>query len=351
VAAPAAAAAAGHAGPPGSTRRPFAPQEKKAGDARPPGGDGPPLGIHPAVPGKGGRWGRRVLIGAGLVVLAIGAVYAYRLTAQDDNASVVGQPTVVPPDGNCVVSYAVWSEDPTRDTFKAQVTVANRDAVPIANWRLWFVMNGDQVISSKLNEGENIPASYSNAKLTQQGTAVTIASDNALTAQRPTTMTISGRYQQSNAAPMAFKLNDKTCETFVSSKPGEPSRPVQHLSNGTTRLGPLPSTSTPVPGVTIDSQGIAQVKPTVKPTTGPTSGGGTVGPTPTLDPNLVHSLPPTTPQFTPPPTTPRNTPPPPPSTADLTTPPTTDSPTPSPQITDTASDPAASNDIMSPPTI
>jgi serine/threonine-protein kinase len=160
--------------------------------------------------------------------------------------------------------------------------------------------------------------------LTQQGQAVTIVSGDALTAQRPATMTISGRYQQSNAAPMAFKLNDKTCETFVSSKPGEPSRPVEHLSNGTTRLGPLP-------------------------TTGPR--GGAVGPTPTLHPILAHSLPPTTPQFTTPPTTsqftavvppgrPQTTTPtttqqvipptgPPPLTADPTTP-TTDSPTPSP---------------------
>jgi serine/threonine-protein kinase len=295
------------------------------------------------VPGKGGRRGRRVLIGASLVVLAIGAVYAYSLTAQDDNASVVGQPTVVPPDGNCVVSYAVWSEDPTRDTFKAQVTVANRDAAPIANWRLWFVINGDQVISRKLNEGENTPASYSNAKLTQQGTAVTIASDNALTAQRPTTVTISGRYQQSNAAPMAFKLNDKTCETFVSSRPGEPSRPVQHLSNGTTRLGPLPSTSTPAPGITIDQNGIAQVQPTVKPTAGP-SGAGTVG----LPPGLP-TVGQTTVDDRPPPT--KTVPPQDPPTAGLTTPPTTDSATPPPQITDTAPDTAASADTAPLPTV
>jgi serine/threonine-protein kinase len=130
------------------------------------------------------------------------------------------------------------------------------------------------------------------------------------------------RLRRDHAAPMAFKLNDKTCETFVSSKPGEPSRPVEHLSNGTTRLGPLP-------------------------TTGP-HGGGAVGPTPTLQPILAHSPRPTTPQFAPPtmlpfttvvppgrpePTTPTPTQPiipptgPPPPSEDPTTPATTDSPT------------------------
>jgi serine/threonine-protein kinase len=119
------------------------------------------------------------------VVLAIGAVYAYSLIATDNKASVTGQPSVVPPDGNCVISYAVWSQDTAHDTFKAQVTIANRDVAPIASWRLWFIMNGDQKVSSRLTEGENIPASYSDATLTQQGQAVTIVSSDALTAQRP----------------------------------------------------------------------------------------------------------------------------------------------------------------------
>jgi serine/threonine-protein kinase len=136
-------------------------------------------------------------------------------------------------------------------------------------------------------------------------------------------MTISGRYQQSNTAPMAFKLNDKTCETFVSSKPGELSRPVEHLSNGTTRLGPLPTTEP--------------------------QGGGAIGPTPTLGPVLAHPLPTTRPPFItqpttsqsttvippgrPGPITPATTPPitsptgPLPPSADPTTTPTTDSPT------------------------
>jgi hypothetical protein len=272
------------------------------------------------------------------VVLAIGAVYAYSVTAQDDNASAAGQPTVVPPDGNCVVSYAVWSDDVARDTFKAQVTVANRDAAPIADWRLWFVMNGDQVVSGRLHDGKTVPASYSDAKLSQQGATVTIASGAALTAQRPATMTISGRYQQSNAAPMVFKLNDKTCETFVSSKPGEPSRPVEHLSNGTTRLGPVPSTSTPVPGITIGSNGIALVHPTVKPTAGRTDT-GTVGPPtdPTVGQTVVDDRPPSA------------SPPPPhdPPTIGLTTSPTTDPATP-PQITDTAAAPAGTEDTAAP---
>jgi serine/threonine-protein kinase len=160
-------------------------------------------------------------------------------------------------------------------------------------------------------------------------------------------MMISGQYTNSNAAPMAFKLNDKTCETFVSSKPGEPSRPVQHLSNGTTQLGPLPSTSTPVPGVTIDSQGIAHVKPTIKPTTGP-GGGGVVGAT--TPPTQTQGVPPGNPgttQATIDPTVPPGTTPP---TTDPTTAATTDSPTPPAQLTDTP-DPADTDDAGPPPSI
>jgi eukaryotic-like serine/threonine-protein kinase len=318
--------------------------EGNSGDPKSPGGSGtPPTKPRPASPGAAGRQRRRILVAAGLLVLAIGAVYAYSVTAQDHNASIAGQPRVVPPDGNCVVSYAVWSDDVARDTFKAQVTVANRDAAPIANWRLWFVMNGDQVVSSRLHEGMTVPASYPDAKLTQQATAVTIASRDALTAQRPATMTISGRYQQSNAAPMVFKLNDKTCETFVSSKPGEPSRPVEHLSNGTTRLGPVPNTPTPVPGITIGSNGIAQVHPTVKPTAGP-GGTGAV-----LPPGQPTALAQTTPVTDPPPST---QPPPPPTDIlstvnDATTPPTSDSSTVPAQTADTASEPADSDDLDS----
>jgi serine/threonine-protein kinase len=309
-----------------------------AGGAKPPGDDRPPPAIRPAMPGKGGRQNRRLLIGAGLVLLAIAGAYANSFTAQDDNPSVIGQPTVVPPDGNCVVSYAVWSQDPAAHTFKAQVTVANRDAAPIANWRLWFVMNGDQVVSGKPTTGEVVPASYSNTKLTQQGKAVTIASGDALIAQRPATMTINGRYQQSNAAPMAFKLNGRTCETFVSSKPGEPSRPVEHLSNGTTRLGPLPTTSTPVPGVAIDDLGNVRVTPTVKPTT--PSGGGTLGltPSPTGGQPPVDDRPP--PVDTSPPSSPETGMPPPPFSEPATTP-ISDSHTPPLQVTDMASEPAA----------
>jgi eukaryotic-like serine/threonine-protein kinase len=93
-------------------------------------------------------------------------------------------------------------------------------------------------------------------------------SPEALTVQKVASVQISGKYTNSNAAPLAFKLAGKTCETFVSSKPGEKSRQVEHLSNGNVQLGPAPVTSNPVPGVSINPKGIAVVKPS--PTTKPT---------------------------------------------------------------------------------
>ena len=44
------------------------------------------------------------------------------------------------------------------------------------------------------------------------------------------TMPITGWYDKNNAAPLAFSLNNRTCETFVSATPGAPSRQVEHLS-------------------------------------------------------------------------------------------------------------------------
>jgi hypothetical protein len=254
-------ASAGGANP---VRHPFEPDADPSG---PGGGGKPPKKIRPAAPGNGNPQ-RRILVGAGLVLLLGGAVYAYSLTAGQTSAPRGA--SVVAAEGNCVVSYAVWSDDGTR--FKAQLTVANRDVAPIANWNLWFIMNGDQVVSGKVNQDQNIAISYSNVKLVQQGQQVTLTSGNTLTSQHAATMSIDGTYAKSNLAPLAFKLDGKTCETFVSGKPGEKSRQVEHLSNGQTRLGPVPTTSTPVPGITIDKNGVAQVKPTTSPT------GGTKGP-------------------------------------------------------------------------
>jgi len=68
------------------------------------------------------------------------------------------------------------------------------------------------------------------------------------------TMAISGRYKLSNAAPMVFQLAGESCETYVSGKPGEPSRPVQRLSDGKVRLGP-PVKDNPVPGISTRTDG------------------------------------------------------------------------------------------------
>jgi serine/threonine-protein kinase len=188
---------------------------------------------------------------------------------------------VLPPEGNCVVSYAVWQD--SNKAFQAQVTVANRAETPVPNWNLWFVLNGDQSL--------NPATTGAKVELTQTDKAVTLASSEALTAQRVATVQISGHYTNSNAAPMVFKLAGKTCETFVSSKPGAPSQPVEHLSNGTVRLGPVPTTSTPAPFVSVKPNGVVVVKPGTTTTTKPAATGGPTGTTPAATPTTSKFVP------------------------------------------------------------
>jgi hypothetical protein len=137
------------------------------------------------------------------------------------------------------------------------VSVANRDSTPLKGWKLWFVMPGDQTLSGN----GKVP-------LKQADGAVTVSSKDELQAQATKTMQVTGRYKESNAAPKVFKLDNETCETYVSGKPGAPSQPVQHLSDGTTKLGPVPPSSTPVPGLSTDTSGVVVPVP-VRTTTGP----------------------------------------------------------------------------------
>jgi serine/threonine protein kinase len=223
---------------------------------------------------------RRVLFVAAAVAALTVGTYAWSLAAGKGTPLAGGvnpQPSVVPVSGKCVVSYAVYTDAQGR--FSAQVTVANRADDAVRNWSLWFLMPGDQVVSGKV---------LNNVHLAQDAHQVTLTSAATLNPQKTLTMPITGRYELNNAAPLAFKLNGDTCETFVSPKPGAPSQQVEHLSNGTVRLAPTPvsSSSTPVPGVSVDPRGIVHITPTTGPThggtTGPTTGptsGPTTGPT------------------------------------------------------------------------
>jgi serine/threonine-protein kinase len=224
-----------------------------------------------------------------VLLLALGT-YGWSLTSNTGNNTPANaatpQVSVVPPTGRCVVSYAVWSDDGGK--FKAEVTLANRADTPVKDWTLWFIMPGDQVISGN-----------GKVDLNQDSTQVTVSSATPLNPQKAVTVPLTGRYTASNAAPLAFSLNRQTCETFVSSKPGEPSRQVEHLSDGTTRLGPTPSKDTPLPGISIGPDGVVEIKPT------PT----TVGPTPTGKPTVPTEPTPTKTIFpTPPPTETSSTP-------------------------------------------
>jgi eukaryotic-like serine/threonine-protein kinase len=180
---------------------------------------------------------------------------------------------VVPVSGKCVVSYAVYTDAQGR--FSAQVTVANRADTAVKDWSLWFLMPGDQTVSGKV---------LSNVHLAQDEHQVTVTSGSTLNPQKTLTMPITGRYVLNNAAPMAFKLNGDTCETFVSPKPGAPSQQVEHLSNGTVRLAPTPvsSSSNPVPGISVDPKGIVHITPTTAPTKAVTPPAGGVTTTPAV---------------------------------------------------------------------
>jgi serine/threonine-protein kinase len=261
---------------------------------------------------------RRILVAAGMVLLLGGATYAWSLTSNLTSSSARGatppQPSVVPATGKCVVSYAVWSD--ANGQFKAQVTLANRADLPVDKWKLWFIMPGDQIVSGN-----------GKSQLTQADRAITVASSAPLKPQTTLNVPITGRYQLNNTPPLAFMLNDRTCETFVSSKPGEPSRQVEHLSDGNVRLGPTASTSTtPVPGISIDPQGVVHITPTTAPPTTPATGSTTTPTaTPTTDPTTTPT---TTPTTVPPSLQPIQTTD--PTTSPTTTTPTTEPTTPPP---------------------
>lgn len=229
---------------------------------RPSAAQGPVSGSPPGRPpsSRKQRYIRRAVVLTGMVALLTGLTYGWTGLGEQPKEAAGGTaaplPSVVPASGNCVVSYAVWSDDDKR--FKAQVTLANRASAPVDEWDLWFLMPGDQVVSGN---GKTV--------LTQDGSGVTVSSAAPLAGQKTTTVQISGRYTKSNAAPMVFKLNGQKCEAYVSAEPGEPSRPVEHLSNGDVRLG---DPATPSAGISIDPGGNVHITPTVPAPSSSTSG-------------------------------------------------------------------------------
>ncbi|GIF13239.1 hypothetical protein Ate01nite_32710 [Actinoplanes teichomyceticus] len=245
-------------GPAGDAAEP-APARRAAPPLRPGAGGLPDPPVVPAgdpAPARGPQQlrSRRVLVMAGTVAVLSLLTYGWSMAAGPEGAderanAVTPGPSLLPAAGNCIVSYAVWSQ--TGKRFKAQVTLANRGDQAVGKWDLWFLMPGDQVLSGK-----------GRLDLTQDRRAVTVRSAGPLKPQENTTLEIAGRYARSNAAPMVFQLNGKNCDTFVSNEPGAPSRPVERLSDGTVRFGEPASRSTPKPGISVDPGGIVHITPT-----------------------------------------------------------------------------------------
>jgi eukaryotic-like serine/threonine-protein kinase len=254
------------------------------GELRPAFGNQPPPPPQTPAPSSGSSWGQRtktrriLVVTLGVLMLGVGT-YGWSVSGtKEDAAKGAGLgPDTLPVGNKCVVSYAVWSDQNGR--FQAQVTVANRsETSPIKDWKLWFIMPGDQEVSGN----GDVQLDQESAK----GGSVTVTSETAIAPLKTVSLPISGRYSASNTPPMAFSLNGAVCETFVSAKPGEPSRYVEQLPNGQTRLG---STRSPIPGVTVGDGGVITVTPTttatttVKPPGGRPSGskpGGVVSPSP-----------------------------------------------------------------------
>jgi serine/threonine-protein kinase len=201
-------------------------------------------------------------------VLALGlSLYGYSLASANGKSGNVAEapPTLLSAPGKCVVSYAVKSDEGGK--FAARVTLANRDEVPINNWSLWFILPNNQLITDK-----------GKARLAQDGNTVTVKSKAPLGGLKTITMDIKGSYTEGNQPPLAFQLNSRTCDAFVSPKPGEPVRAVER-QGGTDRLSVNPTSSNPLPGVSIDPTGGVTITPTTKPTNGTVL---TVGPTATV---------------------------------------------------------------------
>jgi hypothetical protein len=257
--------------PPQHAAGPAAPPAHHAGGGVPPHQNRPgSAATGPSGPGRNGGISqkRRLLVVSGSVIGAVLIATAAVAALSRDETPVTPNagPTTLTGSSKCVVSYAVWSDANNR--FKAAITIANRNTTAIKDWKLWFVMPGDQVVSGN-----------GRLKLDQQGRTVTVQSRTALSPQQAETLEFTGRYKASNAAPMVFELGGETCQTFVSPAPGAPSQPVEHLDNGTVRLGPPPTADTPIPGISINPSGVAVPVPVnTTPPTSPSS----AGPTPTI---------------------------------------------------------------------
>ncbi len=195
--------------------------------------------------GKNNRFGwkltpgaRRISILAGTVVVLALVTWSWSVMASQQHDSANEGPTVVPASGKCVVSYTVVTQDPKTNTFTASLIVANRDSVAVPDLNLWWIMPGDQVLAGNGRE-----------KVFQQDRGVHVSSADTLAPQQTKTLTFTGHYKTSNAAPMAFQLGKETCQAYVGTRPGEAPRPVEQLSDGTTRFGPLPTSADPQLGI------------------------------------------------------------------------------------------------------
>jgi eukaryotic-like serine/threonine-protein kinase len=257
-----------HAAPGAHVRSAFAADapERPVAPAQRPSGPGE----RATGPGRGGRTRggdhrRRAAFAAGAIALAALGGYGFSLARHDGGADNQAQargplPIQVAGSDKCLVSYRVDAD--SGNYFKATVMVANRDTAALKSWQLWFAMPGTQVMSGN-----------GRVHLRQQARDVYV-DGTGLAAQRTATIKVTGRHAPGqNPAPQMFQLAGQTCQAFVSDEPGAPARQVEHLSDGTTRLGRVPAPGVPAPGISVDPGGNVRVPPSASAPAGPTGGG------------------------------------------------------------------------------
>ena len=251
------------------------------------------------------RRAEAVLVGAGLLAIA-GVIWAGTTRAPEEGSATGGQSSALGPGtrpaADCRVSYELaWD---TGRSFAAALIVTNTGREAVDGWRLRFTLPSGQRVT-KVSTGD----------WDQSGTIVEVTPDPkgaSLAAGASTALSLTGRHRGTNAQPLGFDLDGRSCQAVVSGPGAGPaSGDTETVTGGTGNENSGPGTGTggtaagdavppPPPPPTSDNSGPGgggkpdKTKPP-KPGHGGGNGGGNNGgllPLPVPLPISTPSLPP-----------------------------------------------------------